>query len=78
MHIILNIKNKMLLNDFRNKYPKADTGQFIVVADPYGGYIKWKVNGTTIMSYDDPTGKTWTDDLSPSYEKTFMERFRIE
>ena len=47
----------MTLKDFRNKYPNADLSQFEVVADPYGGYIKWKVNGITIMSNDDPTGK---------------------
>ena len=39
--------------------------QFTFVSDIYGGYIKWKHNGTTVMSYDDPTGKTWTDDLRP-------------
>ena len=59
----------MTLKDFRNKYPNADLSQFEVVADPYGGYIKWKVNGITIMSNDDPTGKTWTEDLSPRLKK---------
>ena len=59
----------MLLNDFRNRYPKADLDQFVFVADQYGGYIRWKVNGTTIMSYDDPTGKTWTEDLSPRLKR---------
>ena len=42
---------------------------FTFVNDSYGGYIKWKVDGTTIMSNDDPTGKTWTDDLSPYMKK---------
>ena len=59
----------MLLNDFRNRYPKADLSHFVFVADQYGGYIRWKVDGTTIMSYDDPTGKTWTDDLSPRLKR---------
>ena len=27
------------------------------------------LDGTTIMSYDDPTGKTWTDDLSPRLKR---------
>ena len=58
-----------LLDDFRNRYPKADRDQFGFVTDIYGGYIRWKVNGTTIMSYDDPTGKTWTDDLSPRLKR---------
>ena len=58
-----------LYNDFRNMYPKADHSQFIFVSDPYGGYIKWKVDGTTIMSNDDPTGKTWIDDISPRLKR---------
>ena len=55
-----------LLDDFRNKYPKADLDQFKFVNDQYGGYIRWKHNGMTVMSYDDPTGKTWTDGMQPS------------
>ena len=54
-----------LLNDFRNRYPKADLNQFKFVNDNYGGYMVWTRNGLTIMSYDDPTGKTWTDDIRP-------------
>ena len=80
LHLILNIKtwtnrrkikNKMLLDDFKTRYPKASLDKFTFVNDSYGGYIKWKVNGTTIMSNDDPTGKTWTDDL-PSNLKTLL------
>ena len=44
---------------------------YIHVNDSFGGYIKWKVNGTTIMSDDDPTGKTWTDGL-PNNLKTLL------
>ena len=54
-----------LLDDFRNRYPKADFSRFTFVSDSYGGYMRWKRNGITIMSYDDPTGKTWTDGLPP-------------
>ena len=61
----------MLFGDFRNRYPKANLTKFNYVHDLYGGYIKWKVNGTTIMSDDDPTGKTWTDDL-PDNLKTLL------
>ena len=78
LHLILNIKNKMLLNDFRNKYPKADRDQFIFVNDQYGGYIKWRFNGITIMSNDDPTGKTWTDDLTPSLKKLLWKDLGLE
>ena len=51
-------------SDFSNRYPKANISKFSYVHDLYGGYIKWKVNGTTIMSDDDPSGKTWTSNLS--------------
>ena len=67
-----------LFNDFRNKYPKANTGQFEVVADPYGGYIKWRFNGTTIMSHDDPTGKTWTEDLSPRLKRLLWKDLGLD
>ena len=50
-------KNKMLLDDFKTRYPKANLGKFTFVNDAFGGYIEWKVNGTTIMSNDDPSGK---------------------
>ena len=59
----------MLLKDFMKRYPKSNPDKFTFVNDSYGGYIKWKVDGTTIMSNDDPTGKTWTDDLSPYMKK---------
>ena len=64
-HLILNIKNKMvLLDEFKKRYPKADLSQFQFVPDSYGGYIYWKKNNMiTVISYDDLTGKTWTDDL---------------
>ena len=58
-----------LFNDFRNMYPKADISHFTFVPDSYGGYIKWQVDGTTIMSNDDPTGKTWIDDISPGLKR---------
>ena len=54
----------MLLTDFKNKYPSANLDKFTFINDSFGGYIKWKVNGTIIMSNDDPTGKTWTENLS--------------
>ena len=60
-----------LLNDFKNRYPNANYNKFTFVNDSYGGYIKWKVNGMTVMSYDDPSGKTWTDDL-PTNLKTLL------
>ena len=55
-----------LLDDFKTKYPKADLSQFKFIYDSYGGYIRWARNGLTVMSYDDPTGKTWTDGLPPN------------
>ena len=61
----------MLLTDFKNRYPNVNLDKFTFVNDSYGGYIKWKVNGTTVMSNDDPTGKTWTDDL-PTNLKTLL------
>ena len=61
----------MLLDDFKTRYPNANLDKFTFVNDSYGGYIKWKVNGTTVMSNDDPTGKTWTDDL-PTNLKTLL------
>ena len=39
------------------RYPNANLDKFSFVNDSFGGYIKWKVNGTTIMSDDDPSGK---------------------
>ena len=54
----------MLLDDFKTRYPNANLDKFTFINDTYGGYIKWKVAGATVMSNDDPTGKTWTDDLS--------------
>ena len=61
----------MLLDDFKNRYPNANLDKFTFVNDSYGGYIKWKVNGTAVMSNDDPTGKTWTDYL-PINLKTLL------
>ena len=46
--------------------------------DLYGGYVKWKVNGSAVMSDDDPTGKTWTDDLSDNLKKLLWEDLGLE
>ena len=59
----------MLLNDFIKKYPRVNLDKFTFVNDSYGGYIKWKYNGVTIMSNDDPSGKTWTDNLPSNLKK---------
>ena len=68
----------MLLDDFKNRYPNANLDKFTFVNDSYGGYIKWKVNGTTIMTNDDPTGKTWTDDLSPNLKTLLWEDLGLD
>ena len=62
-----------LLNDFKNRYPSANLDKFTFVSDSYGGYIKWKYNGLTVMTNDDPTGKTWTDDISPNMKRLLWE-----
>ena len=54
----------MLFSDFISRYPKANIQKFSYVHDSFGGYVRWKVNGTTIMSDDDPSGETWTSNLS--------------
>ena len=64
--------------DFRKRYPKVDLDKFTFVNDSYGGYIKWKVNGITIMSNDDPTGKTWTDGLSPNLKRLLWKDLGLE
>ena len=70
LHLILNTRNKMsLFNDFKNRYPSANLDKFTFVSDSYGGYIKWKYNGLTVMTNDDPTGKTWTDGISPNMKR---------
>ena len=46
--------------------------------DSFGGYIKWKVNGTTIMSNDDPTGKTWTENLSNNLKTLLWQDLGLE
>ena len=66
-------KNKMLFSDFTTRYPKANLNKFSFVADPFGGYIKWKVNNTTIMSDDDPSGETWTANLSNKLKLSLWE-----
>ena len=76
--IIRNIKNKMLLDDFKTRYPNVDLDKFTFVNDSYGGYIKWKVNGTTIMSNDDPTGKTWTENLSNNLKTLLWQDLGLE
>ena len=63
----------MLLNDFKNRYPNVNLDKFTFINDSFGGYIKWKVNGVTVMSDDDPSGKTWTDDL-PTNLKTLLRK----
>ena len=52
-----------LLDEFKKRYPHAGLSKFQFVSDSYGGYIYWKYNRLTIMSYDDLTGKTWIQDL---------------
>ena len=42
-----------LFNDFKNSYPSANLDKFAFVSDSYGGYIKWKYNGITVMTNDD-------------------------
>ena len=66
-------KNKMLFSDFKSKYPKANLGKFTFVNDSFGGYVKWNVNGVTVMSDDDPSGKTWTDSLPDNLKKLLQE-----
>ena len=68
----------MLFENFKNRYPNADLNKFTFVNDSYGGYIKWKVNGTTVMSNDDPTGKTWTDDLSTNLKTLLWADLGLE
>ena len=68
----------MLLTDFKNKYSSAKLDKFTFVNDSYGGYIKWKVDGTTIMSYDDPTGKTWTDGMSTIMKNLLWKDLGLE
>ena len=67
-----------LFNYFRNMYPRADISHFTFVPDSYGGYIKWQVNGTIIMSNDDPTGKTWIDDLSPRLKRILWKDLGLD
>ena len=67
----------MLLNDFIKKYPKANLDKFTFVNDSYVGYIKWKYNGITIMSNDDPSGKTWTDNLPSNLKKLLWEHLGL-
>ena len=67
-----------LFNDFRNMYPRADISNFKFVPDSYGGYIKWQVDGTTIMSNDDPTGKTWIDDISPRLKRLLWKDLGLD
>ena len=64
--------------DFKNRYPSANLDKFTFVNDSYGGYIKWKVNETTIMSNDDPTGKTWIDNISPRLKRILWEDLGLE
>ena len=68
----------MLLDDFKTRYPKANLEKFTFVNDSFGGYIKWKVNGTTIMSDDDPSGKTWTENLSNNLKTLLWEDLGVE
>ena len=41
-------------------------------------YIKWKVNGTTIMSDEDPSGKTWTENLSNDLKTLLWKDLGLE
>ena len=68
----------MLLDDFKTRYPKANLEKFTFVNDSFGGYIEWKVNGTTIMSNDDPSGKTWTENLSNNLKTLLWEDLGVE
>ena len=68
----------MLLVDFKARYPNANLDKFTFVNDLFGGYIKWKVNGTTIMSDDDPTGKTWTENLSNNLRTLLWKDLGLE
>ena len=68
----------MLLDDFKTRYPNVNLSKFTFINDSFGGYIKWKVNGMTVMSYDDPSGKTWTDNLSNNLKKSLWEDLGLE
>ena len=68
----------MLLDDFKNLYPNANLNKFTFVNDSFGGYIEWKVNGTTVMSDDDPSGKTWTTNLSNDLKTLLWEDLGLE
>ena len=68
----------MLLNDFKNRYPNVNLDKFTFINDSFGGYIKWKVNGTTIMSDDDPSGKTWTENLSNNLKTLLWKDLGLE
>ena len=68
----------MLFGDFKNRYPKANLEKFTFVNDSFGGYVKWKVNGTTIMSDDDPSGETWTENLSNNLKALLWKDLGIE
>ena len=54
----------MLLDEFKKRYPRADLSKFQFVSDDYGGYIYWRYNNLTVMSYDDLTGQTWISDIN--------------
>ena len=40
--------------------------------------LNWKVDGTTIMSNDDPTGKTWIDNISPRLKKLLWKDLGLD
>ena len=70
--------NKMsLLQEFNNKYPNVDMSKFKFVSDSYGGYIYWKYNRLTVISYDDISGKTWTEDISSDLKVKLHEDLGI-